>query len=137
MVKKSLFKFVFSGILALFILVFYISPGLLSFGNISKENTKSGSMKKIKITEDDIEYFVSTVIDFLNDQEDFVSTLDGLSEKQTEKLYQKIEIDLGNRLSLCDVSFKGSEQKDEWIVQKIHEIRKEVIENPKAYLNKE
>ena len=95
------------------------------------------AVKKSKITHSDIEYFVSTIIDYLGDFDDFSQSLDSLTNQETTRLYEVIEGELEKRLEReLGRSFDSPEEKDKWIVVQIDGLRGEVVKDAKGFLAK-
>lgn len=87
------------------------------------------------LTEDDVDYFASSVVDYLNDFGDFSQALDSLSNEEIQRLYIAVEDRvykvLGPHLGR---EFSGDEERDKWIVKQIDEIRREVVEDATGFL---
>lgn len=91
--------------------------------------------KQYQITEDDREYFLSSIIDYLCDFEDFSNMLDTLPQPKVLQLYQIIQEHLANFLwKSRHKTFPTLQEKNDWILNYIHKLKRKILSNPKLYL---
>lgn len=126
------------GLMFLFISVkWFVFPSLMGKPLGSRSPIlKEFLVKKITITAEDVDYFVSTVVDYLGDDEEFGQVVDSLNPEEAQRLYEKVEEDLDKQLTSHKGKFSSREDKDEWILGEVEKIRLRVIKNVRDYLKK-